>query len=196
MARITMIGSLVRRRHGVIWYRLQVPEKLRPLLGWEITKTLKTSDWEEARARAPAVAMWAQRKLAEAREKLEGQQQAQWNEWDLEALWDDYEESLNPEWREWEYALRHDGIDLGPEPEEKWRQPFSRTPLARRLGISRVLEVEAAIEKVTAGGPAAQQAGPAVTLSGLLQAWSTERKPPDVGRMDPVHHPPDQPRGP
>jgi len=78
-----------------------------------------------------------------------------------------------------DYALRHDGINLEPEPPEpKWRQPFNQTPLAKLLGISRALDVEAAIERVTAGEPAGQQAGPAVTLSGLLQAWASEREPP------------------
>jgi hypothetical protein len=73
MATIRMPGSLVRRRHGTIWYRLQVPANLRPLLGWEITKTLKTNDMDIARQRAPAVAIWAQSKLQAARAKLDEQ---------------------------------------------------------------------------------------------------------------------------
>jgi hypothetical protein len=178
MAAIQMPGSLIRRRHGVIWYRLHVPEKLRPLLGWEIKKTLKTSDWEEARSRAPAVAMWAQQKLDAARAKLDQQQQERWCGDYLDALDDAYEESLAPAWRSWDYARKHGDIDLDDEPDEKWQQPFSKTRLARLLGISRALDVEAAIERVTAGEPAGQQARTAVTLSGLLQAWAAEREPP------------------
>jgi hypothetical protein len=179
MASIRMPGSLVRRRHGTIWYRLQVPPKLRPLLGWEITRSLKTADWDEAKSRAPAVATWAQQKLADARAQLDQQQQERWHEDALDALQDAYEASLSPAWRAWDYALRQDKIDLG-EPEEKWRQPFSQTPLAKLLGISRALDVDQAIERAAAGGPAVleQQAGPAVTISGLLEGWATEREPP------------------
>lgn len=178
MASIRMPGSLVRRRHGTIWYRLQVPSKLRPLLGWEITRSLKTDDWDEAKSRAPAVAMWAEAKLSEARAKLDEQQQERGHEDALDALQEAYEESLSPAWRAWDYALRHDKIDLG-EPDEKWQQPFSQTPLAKMLGISRAVEADGAVERAAAGAPAVeQQAGPAVTLSGLLQAWATEREPP------------------
>jgi integrase len=177
MARITMAGSLVKRRHGLIWYRLQVPAKLRPLLGWEITRTLKTADMDEARRRAPAVAMWAEEKLKEARAKLEASAPPP-RAVEPEALEEAYEQSLSPAWRAWDYALRHDGIDLGPEPEQ-WQQPFCHTPLAKLLGISRAVEVDQAVESAVADGPAAkEQAGPAVTLSGLLQAWAKERTPP------------------
>jgi integrase len=178
MARITMLGSLTRRRHGTIWYRLQVPAKLRPLLGWEITRSLKTEDMEEAKRRAPAVAMWAEEKLKAARAQLD-QQQPPPRAVDLEILHDAYEQSLNPSWLAWDYSLRHDGIHLGPEPDQKWRQPFSQTPLARLLGITRAVEADEAVEKAAAGGPAAlDQQEPAVTLSGLLQAWAKERTPP------------------
>lgn len=178
MAAITMPGSLVRRRHGAIWYRLQVPAKLRPWLGWEVTRSLKTADWDEARRRAPSVAMWAQQKLDAARAKLEADAPLP-RQLDADSLEEAYEASLSPAWRAWDYALRHDGIALGPEPDERWKQPFSKTPLAKLLGISRAVELEEAVERATTGGPAAsEQAGPAVTLSELLQAWARERKPP------------------
>jgi integrase len=167
-----------RRRHGVIWYRLHVPEKLRPLLGWEIKKTLKTTDMDEARRRAPAVVMWAEEKLKAARAQLEASSPPP-QAVDLEDLEDAYEQSLDPTWRAWDYALRHDGINLGPEPDQKFRQPFSQTPLAKLLGITRAIEADKTIEKAAAGGPAGeQQEGPAVTLLGLLEAWANEREPP------------------
>jgi integrase len=178
MATIRMPGSLVRRRHGTIWYRLQVPANLRPLLGWEITKTLKTNDMDIARQRAPAVAIWAQSKLQAARAKLDEQRPVTHGV-DPEELHDAYEASLNPAWLAWDYAARHDGIALGPEPDQKWRQPFSQAPLAKLLGISRAVDADEAVERAAAGGPAVeQQAGPAVTLSGIFKAWADERQPP------------------
>ena len=49
--------SIIRKRSrsgkpGHYWYRLHVPAALRPLLGWEVKKSLGTDDLEE-RASAP-----------------------------------------------------------------------------------------------------------------------------------------------
>jgi hypothetical protein len=48
------------KRSGIYRFRLQVPDDLRDagLLGWEITRSLKTTNLAEAKRRYPAVLAW------------------------------------------------------------------------------------------------------------------------------------------
>jgi hypothetical protein len=85
------------KRSGIYRFRLQVPDDLRNagLLGWEITRSLRTTNLAEAKRRYPAALAWAQGQLDAARKAL-AQQQREVTEEELE---DAYDASVTRAWR-------------------------------------------------------------------------------------------------
>ena len=175
------------KRSGRYHLRMQVPDDLRPLLGWEIKRSLMTTDLREAKRRYPAALEWAQARLDAARQQL----RMQALEVDTEELEAAYEGSVTPEWRQLDYAIRHGGRgdpslpeqDLTAEP-EKWRRPFRWTPLAKLLKIeyppspNQLRPAAKPMERI------ADEGSTGATLGSIFEAWLAERRPPDRTRYE------------
>jgi integrase len=177
------------KRSGIYRFRLQVPDDLRNagLLGWEITRSLRTTSLAEAKRRYPAVLAWAQGQLDAARKALAHEQR----EVTEEELEDAYDASVTSAWRQWKYAEQHDGasgdprlepVDLADDPPEQFRRPFSSTPLAKLLRIDHPDQIDLAIAEQAfpqqLGRKGDKKKPGRTTVPAIFDAWCAERKPP------------------
>jgi integrase len=176
------------RRSGRYHFRLQVPDDLRQLLGWELKRSLGTTNLAEAKKRYPAALEWAQGCLDDARRVLAERQ----HEVDHEALEDAYEASVTPAWREYDYAVRHGGrgdrrqeaADITEGEPEKWRRPFRSTPLGKLLRIEHPPQGDL-LPHVPGGASSGAARRPGgVTVGAVFDAWFAERKPPERTRYE------------